>query len=87
MALRTPIRRTQAFVAIPGVVAVVNSVVAGATAAAAAIGLDLGLAGCIAVGVAFFVLSLAAFALWARRAVPKLEDQVDTRFPSPPAGP
>jgi hypothetical protein len=86
MALRRPFRRTQAFVAIPGVVGVVNSVVAGATAAVSAIGLDLGLAAALAAGVAFFVASLTAFALWARRVVPKSTDQIDTLFPTPPPG-
>ena len=83
MAMNRPPRRMQAFVAVPGVVAVVNSVVAGATAAIAAVGLGLGLAGSLAVGAGFFVLSIMSFVLWARRAIPKFAPQLDSRFPSP----
>jgi hypothetical protein len=75
--------RTQAFVAVPGVVAVVNSVVAGAAAGIAGVGLDLGLAGSIALGCAFFLLSIALFVAWGTRVIPKLVTDLDTRFPSP----
>jgi hypothetical protein len=84
MAIRRSPGRTQAFIAAPGVVAVVDSVVAGATAGIAGVGLDLGLAGCLAVGGGFFLLSIASFVAWARHAIPKLTGQLDTRFPSPP---
>jgi len=86
MAMRSPPAPTQAFVAAPGIVAVVDSVVAGATAAVAAIGLDLGLAGALALGGGLFVLSIAAFTLWAARTIPKTAEQLDIMFPSPPAG-
>jgi hypothetical protein len=86
MAMRGPPRRVQAFVAVPGVVAVVNSVVAGAAAAIACVGLDLELAGSIGAGVAFFLLSMASFMLWAQHAMPKFAPRLDARFPSPPAG-
>jgi hypothetical protein len=84
MAMRSPPARTQAFVAAPGVVAVVDSVVAGATAAVAGIGLDLGLAATLALGAGFFLLSIASFVLWASRSVPKTSELLDSRFPSPP---
>jgi hypothetical protein len=75
--------RTQAFVAVPGVVAVVNSVVAGAAAGIAGVGLDLGLPGSIALGCGFFLLSIALFVAWGIRVIPKLLADEDTRFPSP----
>jgi len=84
MAMRRPPGRTQAFVAVPGIVSVVNSVVAGATAAIAGVGLDLGVAGSIALGCAVFFLSIAGFAAWAMRAIPKTAAQLDARFPTPP---
>jgi hypothetical protein len=59
--------RTQAFVAIPGMVAVIDSVVAGAIAGIAGLGLDLGTAGAIVVGVASFLVSLACFVAPGRR--------------------
>ena len=84
MAMRRPPGRTQAFVAVPGIVSVVNSVVAGAAAGIAGVGLDVGLAGSIALGAAFFILSIAAFTAWAMRTIPKIDAQLDdTLFPSP----
>ncbi len=85
MAIRRPPGRVQAFIAAPGAVAVVNSVVAGATAGIAGVGLDLGLAGCLAVGGVFFLLSIASFFAWANHAIPKFAEQLDARFPSPPS--
>ena len=58
--------KTQAFVAVPGLVAVIDSVVAGAVAGIAAIGLDLGVAGALVLGNLFFLLSLAFFVRWRR---------------------
>jgi hypothetical protein len=75
----------QLFVAIPGVVAVVDSVVAGATVGIASYALDLGLAGSLALGAVGFVLSLTLFAVWAERLIAQLESEFVTRFPSPPA--
>jgi hypothetical protein len=83
MAMRRVPPRTQAFVAVPGVVSVVNSVVAGAAAGIAGVGLDLGIAGSIVLGCAFFLLSVALFAAWATRAIPKAAAQLDVLFPSP----
>lgn len=85
MAMRHLPGRAQAFIAAPGVVAVVNSVVAGATAGIAGVGLDLGLAGCLTAGGAFFLLSILSFVVWARHAIPKSAEQHDARFPSPPS--
>jgi hypothetical protein len=83
MAMNGPPSRTQAFVSAPGVVAVLDSVVAGATAAIAGIGLGLELAGTLVLGGAFFLLSVASFALWGRHAIPKTTEQLGTLFPSP----
>jgi hypothetical protein len=85
MAMGRVPRRAQAFVAAPGVVAVVNSVVVGAAAGIAGVGLDLGLAGSLALGGAFFLVSIASFAAWSMRAIPKAAAQRDTLFPSPPS--
>ncbi len=79
--------RVQAFVAVPGVVAVLNSVVAGAAAGIAGVGLELGLAGSLALGGAVFLLSIAGFTIWAMRAIPKMSEQLDPRFPAPPGDP
>ena len=84
MAMRRVPPRRQAFVAAPGVVSVINSVVAGAAAGIAGVGLDLGLAGSLALGGAFFLVSIASFAAWAMRAIPKTAAHLDTLFPSPP---
>ena len=87
MAMRRVPPRMQAFVAVPGVVAVLNSVVAGAAAGIAGVGLDLGLAGSLALGGAVFLLSIAGFTTWAMRAIPKMSEQLDPRFPAPPGDP
>ena len=87
MAMRRVPPRMQAFVAVPGVVAVLNSVVAGAAAGIAGVGLDLGLAGSLALGGAVFLLSIAGFTAWAMRAIPKMSEQLDPRFPAPPGDP
>jgi hypothetical protein len=86
MATRRVMPQTQVFVAIPGVVAVVNSVVAGATASIAGVGLDVGLAGALVLGGAVFLLSIASLFAWASmQAIPKTRAQLDDAlFPSPP---
>jgi hypothetical protein len=76
---------TQAFVAIPGVVAVVDSVVAGAVAGIAGIGLDLGVAGSLVLGGGFFLVSLAYFGALARRAIARYRVELDALFPTPGA--
>ncbi len=80
----TPTPHLQAFVAAPGVVAVLDSVVAGATAGIACIGVDLGLAASIIVGAACFLGSLAFFAAWARRRIGGFLSGMEPLFPSPP---
>jgi hypothetical protein len=86
LAMRGSLPRMQPFVAIPGVVAVIDSVVAGATAGIAAFALDLGFAGSVALGLVFFLLSILFFATWVRRvALPqgKAAPEVEPLFPSP----
>jgi type III secretory pathway component EscS len=75
--------RTQAFVAAPGVVAVMSSVVAGAAAGIAAIGLDLGTAAALALGGVLFVASLGGFAAWAQRRIARSRTELDVLFPTP----
>jgi hypothetical protein len=76
--------RTQAFVAVPGVVAVIDSVVAGAVAGIAAVGLDLGVAGALVLGAVLFLLSLACFVVWAERMIAGYRVEIDSIFPTPP---
>jgi hypothetical protein len=85
MAMRRRPPWTQAFVAVPGVVAVIDSVVAGAVAGIGALALDLGTAASLALGGLFFLVSLAYFAWWARRAIYKFSSELKPLFPSPPA--
>ena len=87
VAARPPMSPLQPFFAIPGVVAVVDSVVAGAIAGIAALGLDLGvgLARSRSV-VSCSLISLGLFAVWARRAIARHIAQLVVRFPAPEAG-
>lgn len=84
LATRSPLPRMQPFVSIPGIVAVIDSVVAGGAAGIAASALDLGIAGSIAVGTLFFLLSVAFFATWVRRAILPYGKALDPLFPFPP---
>ena len=77
---------TQAFISAPGVVSVMSSVVAGATAGIAAIGLDLGTAAALVLGGVFFAASLGAFALWAQHTIAKYRTDLDVLFPTPADG-
>jgi hypothetical protein len=72
------------FVTIPGVVAVVNSVVAGAIAGIAALALDLGTAVALAAGGVLFVFSIGAFGIWAERTISRYTAELNPIFPSPP---
>ena len=74
---------TQSFVAIPGVVAVIDSVVAGAIAGITAIGLDFGTAPAVASGATLFALSLGGFATWGRRQFMRGRRQMVPLFPTP----
>jgi hypothetical protein len=84
--LSKPRTRFQALVAAPGLVAVLDSVVAGATAGIAALGLDLGTGASIGIGSATFVITLAAFAAYGIRTIRGYRRDLDVRFPTPPAG-
>jgi hypothetical protein len=76
---------TQAFVAVPGVVAVVDSVVAGAILGIAAFGLDLGTTASLIMGGAAFLASLAVFAAWGDRQIERRRGELDPLFPTPRA--
>ena len=85
IAMRAWPPRTQALVAAPGVVAIIDSVVAGAIAGVAAIGLDLGTAAALVLGAASFLLSASLFVAYGQRAIARGRAELDPRFPSPPA--
>lgn len=74
---------TQTFVAVPGVVAVIDSVVLGAIAAIAAIGLDLGTAAVIAFGVGFFLVAITGFVTYGRRQIAHGKHLLTPLFPTP----
>lgn len=76
----------QGFVAIPGVVGVIDSVVAGAIAAIAAIALDLDTAAALALGGLLFVVSAAGFVAFGDRQIERFRDELDPVFPSPREG-
>jgi hypothetical protein len=78
---------TQAFIAIPGVVAVLDSVVAGAVAGIAAHALDAGTAAAISTAAAMFVVSVLGFATWAVLTVASYRRRIVVRFPTPSTEP
>jgi hypothetical protein len=80
-----PIPRYQAFVAAPGVVAVLNAVVAGAAAGITGLTLDLGIAWSLMLGSVFFAASIVAFVIWARGKIGGFLPRLEPLFPSPPA--
>jgi hypothetical protein len=84
MAMRERPPWTQAFIAVPGVVAVIDSMVAGAIAGIAMLALEFGTAACLAAGGVVFAVSLGSFAWWAKRQVDRYSAQLDSIFPSPP---
>lgn len=83
LAARLPMPATQPFVAIPGVVAAIDSVVAGAIAGVAALGFDLGIGWSIVLGAVAFLVSMGAFGVWARRSIVGYVAQLVVRFPTP----
>ncbi len=84
MAMRDWPGWTQAFVAVPGVVAVVDSVVAGAVGGIAVIGVDWGTAAALAVGAAVFAVSLLGFVTWGRRKMGRGRKTLSPLFPTTP---
>jgi len=75
---------TQPFLGIPGVIAVVDSVVAGATVGIAGLGLGLGTAACLVIGGIGLVASVVAFAAWARKQIVRWGELIRPLFPTPP---
>jgi hypothetical protein len=84
LGVRARVSRAQPFIAIPGVVAMLDSAVAGAIAGIAGLGLDLGMGGALAVGAVAFVIVVALFGLWAERTIGTFRNQLVVRFPTPP---
>ena len=74
----------QVSVTIPGVVGVIDSVVAGAIAGIAAVALDLGTGVALAVGGALFLVSLVGFVALGDRQIERFRAELDPVFPSPP---
>ena len=72
----------QGFVAVPGVVAVLDSVVAGAIAGIAALAADAGTGLSLGLGGAAFAVCLAGFAVIARRSIAASRQMIVVRFPS-----
>ncbi len=84
MAMRDWPGWTQAFVAVPGVVAVVDSVVREAVGGIAVIGVDWGTAAALAVGAAVFAVSLLGFVTWGRRKMGRGRKTLSPLFPTTP---
>jgi hypothetical protein len=82
LATRGPVPRMQPFVALPGVIALLDAIVAGAVAGIAALGLDFGVGGSLTVGALAFLGTIGGFAVWAKALIARLQD-VDVRFPRP----
>ena len=80
-----PTPRYQSFVSAPGVVAVINSVVAGAMAGVAVMALDLGIAWSLVGGGIFFLASIGFFVVWARGRVGRFLSGSAPLFPTPAA--
>jgi hypothetical protein len=83
MALQRPFHVAQPLIAVPGVVALIDSVVAGAMLGILALGLDLGLAGALVLGCLGFFGAFACFVVWARRSIGRFADEHIVRFPTP----
>jgi hypothetical protein len=75
----------QGFIAIPGVVAVLTSVIAGAIAGIAALGLELATGVSLVLGAVAFLMSLAAFVVVGVRAIAAYRRNMVVRFPTPSA--
>jgi hypothetical protein len=81
-----PPPRYQPFVSAPGVVAVINSAVAGAVAGTAAMALDLGIAWSLVASGMFFLASICFFVVWARGKVGRFLSGSAPLFPTPAVG-
>jgi len=79
-----PMPRYQAFSSAPGVVAVINAVVAGAAAGIVGLALDVGIAWSLVLGSASFLASIVLFVVWARGRIGGFLSGLDPLFPSPP---
>lgn len=77
--LKSPL---QGFVAVPGVVAVLDSVVAGATAAIVALSLGGGIAVEVVAGAVTFAVVLGVFIAYAVRSIGSAQRSLEVRFPS-----
>jgi hypothetical protein len=86
LGMRPPVPKFQLFVGIPGVVAVIDSVVAGAIAGIAGLGLDAPLAVSLGVAGIVFLCVLLLFAVSERRAINRFVGDVVVRFPTPVDG-
>jgi hypothetical protein len=74
----------QAFVSAPGIVAVINAVVAGTVAGVAGMALDLGGAWTLVLGAAGFLASITWFLVWAKGRIGGFRSGHEPLFPSPP---
>jgi hypothetical protein len=83
LAAPRPLPRLQLLISVPGLVAVIDSVVAGAAAGIAALGLDLGVVASLTLGATFFLLSILFFASWLRRQIGRVSTGFDPIFPAP----
>jgi hypothetical protein len=79
---RTPL---QVFVAIPGLIAVLDAVVAGAAVGIGVLGIDRGIAAPIVAGMVGFVIALVMFIVFGLWTIQGYRRELDVRFPTPPA--
>ena len=86
LAVRAIVPPLQGFIALPGVIAVLASVVAGATAGIASVGLGAGIELALLPAAATFVLALFAFVVIAVRSIARSDREFVVRFPSPQEG-
>jgi hypothetical protein len=75
--------RYQAFASAPGIVAMINSVVAGAVAGVAGMALDLAAAWSLVLGAAGFLASIGFFLTWTRGKIGGFLSGHEPLFPSP----
>jgi hypothetical protein len=82
---REPVGPGQAFLTIPGLVAVVTSVVLGAIVGIAGLGLGLETLGCLLIGGVWLVLGVTMFVILGYRMFRGHLSQIEVRFPTPDA--